>query len=86
MLDGSHVYPKGVGNGSVVHLTIVVNQGHDHAHLTTASVNDISDNSVYVLFIMSNSTLVITLFLLPSNNILHLCNLKSKIDEYILNI
>ena len=29
-LDGSHVEPKGVGDGSVVHFTIVVNQGHDH--------------------------------------------------------
>ena len=30
MLDGSHVNPKGVGDNSVVHFTIFVNQGHDH--------------------------------------------------------
>ena len=29
-LDGSHIDPEGVSNGSVVHFTIVVNQDHDH--------------------------------------------------------
>ena len=30
MLDGSHVDTEGVGDISIVHFTIVVNQGHDH--------------------------------------------------------
>ena len=30
-LYGSHVDSEGVGDGSVVHFTIIVNQGHDHS-------------------------------------------------------